>query len=96
MIWDVRAFIFADMMTVRLFLKPLCRRLKMDLIREILMGVLVVLAILGVAGIMCIPSLLLFIRSIEEDSWWMTALAIVVLAITISVLSVVSSRLGLL
>lgn len=68
----------------------------MDLIREILMGVLVVLAILGVAGIMCIPSLLLFIRSIEEDSWWMTALAIVVLAITISVLSVVSSRLGLL
>ena len=68
----------------------------MDLIREILMGVLVVLAILGVAGIACIPSLLLFIRSIEEDSWWMTALAIVVLAITISVLSVVSSRLGLL
>ena len=68
----------------------------MDLIREILIGVLVVLAILAVAGIACLPSLLLFIRSIEEDSWWMTALAIVVFALTVSVLSVVSNRLGLL
>jgi len=68
----------------------------MNVIREILTGMLVVLAIIAVAGVMCVPSLLIFIRSIEDNSWWMTALAIVVLALTISVLSVLSTRLGLL
>ena len=72
------------------------RMLNMNVIREILTGMLVVLAIIAVAGVMCVPSLLIFIRSIEDNSWWMTALAIVVLALTISVLSVLSTRLGLL